>query len=145
MTCESFTFNTNKEIIKSTIKFLKTFELFSDLHLLFSKEHWMNSSLFKGFMYIYEQHLIAGILWLGSVLGSIPCMFYSFVGVYLYDFLVYLCRVRIKYYKVICKNCKACRWAPTMVGCNLPKFWNIHSTKWSKIVFLKVLHIKWIK
>ena len=106
MTCESFTFNTNKEIIKSTIKFLKTFELFSDLHLLFSKEHWMNSSLFKGFMYIYEQHLIAGILWLGSVLGSIPCMFYSFVGVYLYDFLVYLCRVRIKYYKVICKNCK---------------------------------------
>ena len=31
-------------------------------------------------------------------------------------------RVRIKYYKVIRDNCKACRGAPTMVQCDLPRF-----------------------
>ena len=38
----------------------------------------------------------------------------------LHSFMDY--RVRIEYYKVIQKNCKGCQGAPTMVGCDLPKF-----------------------
>ena len=52
-------------------------------------------------------------------------------------------RVQIKCYKVILKNCKGCWAAPTMVGWDLLRFWNVHSPKSSKTVFLEVLCIKW--
>ena len=50
-------------------------------------------------------------------------------------------RVRIKYYKVIRKNCKACPGAPTMVQCDLQRYWNFYSPKSSKVVFWDVLCI----
>ena len=42
---------------------------------------------------------------------------------------------QIKYYKVIHKNCKSCWGAPTMIGCGLPKFWNVNSPKSSKTTY----------
>ena len=69
---ENFSFNTNKKIIKSTIKFLKTSERFIGplFWPFYNKEYWMNVSHFKNYMYICMQHLNA-ILWLVSVLGFI--------------------------------------------------------------------------
>ena len=61
---EDFNFYTNKKTIKSTIKFLKTFErsLALSFDLSNSKEHWMNESHFRDYMYMRVLHLNARIL-----------------------------------------------------------------------------------
>ena len=68
---ENFSFNTNKKIIKSTIRFLKISERFIG--------PWINESLFEDYMYITMQHVNASVLWLVLVLSPVLCSFYSFV------------------------------------------------------------------
>ena len=86
---QNFSFNSNKKIIKSTIKFFKTSERFiGPLIWPFIQQRILSEqillkiiykSLFKDYMYICMQHMQhARVLWLVSVLGPVSCRFYSF-------------------------------------------------------------------
>ena len=75
---EDYSFSTNKKITKSTIKFWKTLLAFS-FDFLYSKEYWMDKSLFKDHMCICVHHLNASVLWVVSLLGPLSFRFYFFV------------------------------------------------------------------